>query len=92
VARYHHVIGDALFGLRIGEVVTGTEASPGIPAVTDVDRAAVGVAPRTGSASSRSPGAPGGRSRTAGAGRGTSTGASRSCDGCAAGAVASSGP
>jgi hypothetical protein len=48
VARYHHVIGDALFGLRIGEVVTGTEASPGIPAVSEADRAAVGVAPRTG--------------------------------------------
>ncbi len=48
VARYHHVIGDALFGLRIGEVVAGTEASPLVPAVTDADRVAVGVAPRTG--------------------------------------------
>lgn len=48
VARYHHVIGDALFGLRIGEVVAGPEASPAIPEVTDAERAALGVAPRTG--------------------------------------------
>ncbi len=48
VARYHHVIGDALFGLRIGEVVAGTESSAAIPAVTDAERAALGVAPRTG--------------------------------------------
>ena len=48
VARYHHVIGDALFGLRIGEVVAGTVPAPGIPAVTESHRAAVGVAPRTG--------------------------------------------
>lgn len=48
VARYHHVIGDALFGLRIGEIVAGTEAASGIPAVTEADRAAVGVPPRTG--------------------------------------------
>lgn len=48
VARYHHVIGDALFGLRIGEVVAGTEPSPDVPVVTDAQRAALGVAPRTG--------------------------------------------
>lgn len=48
VARYHHVIGDALFGLRIGEVVAGTESSPAIPEVTDAEREALGVAPRTG--------------------------------------------
>lgn len=48
VARYHHVIGDALFGIRIGEVVAGAEPAPGLPVVTDADRAAVGVAPRTG--------------------------------------------
>jgi len=48
VARYHHVIGDALFGLRIGEVVAGTEPSPDLPVVTDAEREALGVAPRTG--------------------------------------------
>ncbi|MFD4422581.1 wax ester/triacylglycerol synthase domain-containing protein [Agromyces sp. NPDC058484] len=48
VARYQHVIGDALFGLKIGDVVAGTEASSLVPAVSGADRAAVGVAPRTG--------------------------------------------
>ena len=48
VARYHHVIGDALFGLRIGEVVAGTESSATIPEVTEAEREALGVAPRTG--------------------------------------------
>jgi len=48
VTRYHHVIGDALFGLRIGDVVAGTESSAAIPVVTDAQRAALGIAPRTG--------------------------------------------
>ncbi|MBT2498952.1 hypothetical protein J7E25_07570 [Agromyces sp. ISL-38] len=48
VARYHHVIGDALFGLRIGDIVAGTDPTPLITEVAPDDRAAVGVAPRTG--------------------------------------------
>jgi diacylglycerol O-acyltransferase / wax synthase len=48
VARYHHVIGDALFGLRIGEVVAGTESSAAVPVVTDAERQALGRPPRTG--------------------------------------------
>ncbi|SFR72292.1 Wax ester synthase-like Acyl-CoA acyltransferase domain-containing protein [Agromyces sp. CF514] len=48
VARYHHVIGDALFGLKIGDVVAGTAPSSLLPAITDDERAAVGVPPRTG--------------------------------------------
>ena len=48
VARYHHVIGDALFGLRIGDVVAGTDPSPLVPEVTADHRAAVGEPPRTG--------------------------------------------
>ncbi|KQM82784.1 wax ester/triacylglycerol synthase domain-containing protein [Agromyces sp. Leaf222] len=48
VARYHHVIGDALFGLKIGDVVAGTTPTPLIPEVTAAERDAVGVAPRTG--------------------------------------------
>ena len=48
VARYHHVIGDALFGLKIGDVVAGTTPSPFIAEITDEERDAVGVAPRTG--------------------------------------------
>ncbi|GAA1962191.1 wax ester/triacylglycerol synthase domain-containing protein [Agromyces allii] len=48
VARYHHVIGDALFGLKIGDVVAGTTPTPELPAVTDAEREAVGAPPRTG--------------------------------------------
>jgi diacylglycerol O-acyltransferase len=48
VARFHHVMGDALFGLRIGEVIAGTEMSSSTIEITDLERAAVGVAPRTG--------------------------------------------
>jgi hypothetical protein len=48
VGRYHHVIGDALFGFRIADVVAGTEPSSSVPQVTDEERAAIGVPPRTG--------------------------------------------
>jgi diacylglycerol O-acyltransferase / wax synthase len=48
VARYHHVIGDALFGLRIGDIVAPTDPSPHIHEVSLEDRAVLGVAPRSG--------------------------------------------
>jgi diacylglycerol O-acyltransferase / wax synthase len=48
VARYHHVIGDALFGLRIGDIVAPTDPSPHIHEVSLDDRAVLGVAPRSG--------------------------------------------
>ena len=91
VARYHHVIGDALFGLRIGEVVAGTESSAAIPEVTDAERAALGVAPRTGFGILAIAFRAWRAGSTASAARGTSTGASRSSVACGAGAAASSG-
>ena len=48
VFRFHHVLGDALFGFRVGEFISGDEPSTDLPAPTPEERAAIGVAPRTG--------------------------------------------
>ncbi|MGB4778242.1 wax ester/triacylglycerol synthase domain-containing protein [Microbacterium sp.] len=48
VVRYHHVIGDALFGLRIGDVLAGPQSSAEAPLAGPAEREALGVAPRTG--------------------------------------------
>ncbi|WP_254359349.1 wax ester/triacylglycerol synthase family O-acyltransferase [Microbacterium hominis] len=48
IMRYHHVVGDALYGLRIGEVLAGTAPLADPPEPGDAERAALGIPPRGG--------------------------------------------
>lgn len=48
VVRYHHVVGDAMYGLRIGDVLAGTVEAAALPQPGPAERHEVGVAPRTG--------------------------------------------
>lgn len=48
VMRYHHVVGDAMYGLRIGDVIAGTSPSPEPPDPGEVERAELGIPPRNG--------------------------------------------
>jgi diacylglycerol O-acyltransferase / wax synthase len=48
VGRFHHAIGDALFALRFGDAVAGTEVVAEIPEATAEERLAVGTPPRSG--------------------------------------------
>ncbi|KQP69550.1 hypothetical protein ASF40_16965 [Microbacterium sp. Leaf288] len=48
VMRYHHVVGDAMYGLRIGDVIAGTAPTPEPPEPGDAQRAELGIPPRSG--------------------------------------------
>ncbi|MGC5225252.1 wax ester/triacylglycerol synthase domain-containing protein [Micromonospora sp. DT81.3] len=48
VVRYHHVVGDALYGLRIGDVLAGTVSSVEPPEPSAAEHAELGTAPHGG--------------------------------------------
>lgn len=48
VIRYHHVVGDALYGLRIGDVIAGPHQDDDLPVVGADELFAVGETPRSG--------------------------------------------
>ena len=48
VMRYHHVVGDALYGLRIGDVLASTTAMVDPPEPGDAERLEIGLPPRGG--------------------------------------------
>ena len=48
VMRYHHVVGDAMYGLRIGDVIAGTTPTPEPPKPGEAEYAELGIAPRNG--------------------------------------------
>ncbi|MDQ7878349.1 wax ester/triacylglycerol synthase family O-acyltransferase [Microbacterium sp. QXD-8] len=48
VMRYHHVVGDAMYGLRIGDVIAGTAAMTEPPEPGEQQYLELGIPPRNG--------------------------------------------